>query len=142
MSIRVLILCFKVCRTRILTSHAGIHQTANLLFAILIHDFGVLDLGNRICFLVALAWISSSLKSPVPRSWQPSSHISILHSVHLASSLQIGTGRESEVKQPLTISSGLITPNWISRICLTGAEEYGNVSVMVEKRFQVNPCNS
>jgi hypothetical protein len=33
----------------------------------------------------------------------------------------------------LTISSGLITPNWISRICLTGAEEYGKVTVIVAK---------
>ena len=31
----------------------------------------------------------------------------------------------------LTISSGLITPNWISRICFTGADEYAKVTVIV-----------
>jgi hypothetical protein len=36
------------------------------------------------------------------------------------------------VQKPLTISSGLITPNWISRIWRTGAEEYGNVTVILD----------
>lgn len=37
----------------------------------------------------------------------------------------------------LTISSGLMTPNWISRICRTGAEEYVRVMVIVTKSIRV-----
>jgi hypothetical protein len=43
--------------------------------------------------------------------------------------------REFNKEETLTISSGLMTPNWISRICLIGAEEYGKVSVILLKFF-------
>jgi len=36
---------------------------------------------------------------------------------------------------PLTISSGLMTPNWISLICRIGADEYGNEIVILANCF-------
>ena len=39
----------------ILTSHTGIHETSNLLLAILVHHFRMFDLGYRVRFLIVSA---------------------------------------------------------------------------------------
>lgn len=44
----------------ILTSHLGVHQTANLLLAILVHDLRVLDFSDRVGFLLGQSLIRNS----------------------------------------------------------------------------------
>ena len=49
----------------ILTSHTGIHETSNLLLAILVHHFRMFNLGYRVRFLMVSADDSIPMKSSI-----------------------------------------------------------------------------
>jgi hypothetical protein len=64
------------------------------------------------------------------------SQLCILHPMSVE--LQSPRHGKREQMNPLTISSGLMTPNWISLICRIGADEYGNEIVILGGLFCVS----